>query len=567
MTSDSVSSIMSGDVKPSGKFSNVKIDRSQYSHVSKSLTTQLGDAASKLEIVGLLKPSDRYTPRQPDTTEYSRVDEFERTSRIEVPEAGKVREYQFDTPNAGDLVGWLGKFSDLPRAKSSCKPCILKEAIERTTKRMHGDHMIHGWWDPAYLLEVTYPKMTSAGLYYNKRKMRHKKKDAIEFAARDAVQKYSTLLAGFDRHSDDRPASLAARGRRKNAWGVGKEYEGRMIMNVDFSDFLISSICSRPYLEVMRSMSKACGGPMIGISKSSRKWIEFAKVLGDYDEYLCLDYSGFDQSLPAWLISTAFDVVATAFAPCRFKKTYFEREKRLMIRTLIALPSGDVVRKRSGICSGNPWTSIIGSVCGQLIIEYYASLMGWEPGTYAGFVYGDDAVIAKKDGTPGHLNIEHMAAVVGETFNVKMKPEATSLTRDLFVKLGRDGEPVNKPVQFLSSMFLEPGLPYRTFYEVYLRLYVPERMGVGPGWEMARTYSYYIENYWNPRARNYLHELFQYIKYHYAGNRHFTKRDLLYDDDVLTSQLGIKLAQWELPTHDSICAYYYSPESTRLVSP
>lgn len=85
-----------------------------------------------------------------------------------------------------------------------------------------------------------------------------------------------------------------------------------------------------------------------------------------------LDFSKFDQTIPAWLIEVCFDIIKG------FYDEQFHHElnwiARNFIHTKVLLPGGVVIQKHKGIPSGSGFTQIVGTMCNMLImLSYFCS--------------------------------------------------------------------------------------------------------------------------------------------------------------------------------------------------
>lgn len=84
-----------------------------------------------------------------------------------------------------------------------------------------------------------------------------------------------------------------------------------------------------------------------------------------------IDYSGFDQRVPSWLIRSVFSIIKLFFDDSTWPELDWVCER--FINTKILLPGGDVVTKHKGIASGSEFTQIVGSMCNELMILTYAA--------------------------------------------------------------------------------------------------------------------------------------------------------------------------------------------------
>jgi hypothetical protein len=83
-----------------------------------------------------------------------------------------------------------------------------------------------------------------------------------------------------------------------------------------------------------------------------------------------VDWSGFDATLPPWLIQIAFKIVRQNLELSVSDETEFWNITDYFIRTPIVLNNGDVFVKNGGIPSGSYFTQVIGSICNFIILSY-----------------------------------------------------------------------------------------------------------------------------------------------------------------------------------------------------
>jgi hypothetical protein len=113
------------------------------------------------------------------------------------------------------------------------------------------------------------------------------------------------------------------------------------------------------------------------------------------DKIISVDFSGFDQSVPGWLISLAFKILKSWFATRDWPQLdWLEHQFKT---TGCLTPDGWAVGRVGGVPSGSALTNLIDSLC-QLILWHYVS---WRLRVEIRFltVLGDDGVILFK-GSP-----------------------------------------------------------------------------------------------------------------------------------------------------------------------
>jgi hypothetical protein len=98
--------------------------------------------------------------------------------------------------------------------------------------------------------------------------------------------------------------------------------------------------------------------------------------------FVGLDWSGFDASVPSFIIRMAFDILWSNvnFDVSRRGKIYSKKRKQKFaklrefivynfINTAVKMPDGRVFRKNHGVPSGSWFTSIIDSICNYIVIQ------------------------------------------------------------------------------------------------------------------------------------------------------------------------------------------------------
>jgi hypothetical protein len=184
-----------------------------------------------------------------------------------------------------------------------------------------------------------------------------------------------------------------------------------------------------------------------------------------------------------------------------------------LVQTYIAFPDGSLLRKSRGVASGDPWTSIVGSICNYIII--YSVL---DPGFYKVYTFGDDSIIAYyPDGVPGveadgadwlHrdlISLEELSAAVNQLYGVTVSVKKSYTASKLYISereiLQND---FTNSAQFLSLHFNESGYPVPRTADVLLKMMYPERNKHSTNWEKIRCVSYYIQGYWNTFIREHI---------------------------------------------------------------
>jgi hypothetical protein len=220
---------------------------------------------------------------------------------------------------------------------------------------------------------------------------------------------YSAELARAKRiRRGEAPPPAAIFHRGKNLEEVRPVFAYPMAMS------LLETRFFEPYqAEVMRHHNPYVGGRT------------YAQLAGEVNE-LCwkssylleLDYSGFDGSISAKLIHSAFDIIEQSFEMSALDKRDWELVKRYFITCPILLPSGNlVIGKRHGVPSGSMFTQIVDSVVNAICIEYWKLRSGARVSRY--HVMGDDSVVGLADSKPSLQTVSETILELGIQVNLR----------------------------------------------------------------------------------------------------------------------------------------------------
>jgi hypothetical protein len=183
---------------------------------------------------------------------------------------------------------------------------------------------------------------------------------------------------------------------------------------------------------------------------------------------------------------------------------YWTHERERLVNTAIALPGGTVVRKRNGITSGDPGTSIVGSWCCWLILK---SILP-DAEIYS---FGDDAVIVFKPGTTTP-SLDSISEEAMHMFGVKIHPQKSYYT-SRFTFTG--SEPREKATASFLSLYWDRYFnPAPLTHDIIQHLYHPEINRDSVTWEMVRAAALYMTSYKNFRASDICSGYFHYLSYY-----------------------------------------------------
>jgi hypothetical protein len=168
------------------------------------------------------------------------------------------------------------------------------------------------------------------------------------------------------------------------------------------------------------------------------------------NEWLSIDYSKFDQTVPSWLIYWCFDTIKSCFD----EKYHSELDwiAYNFVNTKLAIPGRGIVSKVKGIPSGSNFTQIIGSMANAVIAFSFIASTCQEKEFQAKcdyvrrvvsmrgssempmFVMGDDNLMF----TSIELDLEQLSSYAQEVFGMKINPDkceqGSSLKAPSFLK-------------------------------------------------------------------------------------------------------------------------------------
>lgn len=187
-----------------------------------------------------------------------------------------------------------------------------------------------------------------------------------------------------------------------------------------------------------------------------------------------LDFSQFDQTVPAWLIKHIFHILRKFYSG-----DVNHRELRWIednfINTAIVKFDGTVVRKDHGIPSGSNFTQLVGSMANALVIltylfsradgksdvaktRYVKSDLHVTSGNCGMLTMGDDNLFFSHNG----IHVSDMSSYVKRNFGMMIHPDKT-------VSGGRQQRPT-----FLKREWSVDG-EYRDLLDVFINVIHPER--------------------------------------------------------------------------------------------
>lgn len=229
----------------------------------------------------------------------------------------------------------------------------------------------------------------------------------------------------------------------------------RMINMVGALQIICEAHFSRPVQDFMGGLHWYCGHKN---DRQLRDLIMQAKQ--DYQYFVSIDQSSFDQTIPNWGIRLVFEVIREAFRNDEaFDEELWEVVIDDFINKVIIDPRNELVYVNHGVPSGSMFTSIVDSIWNYIMLRAFCYDHGVS--RTAMFIMGDDNLLFTED-VDLVPKLNEMRAYLERNFGAVMKPEKCSSHLD-----GRDPE-------FLSRVW-KPNGCWRHPIELFVKLCYPER--------------------------------------------------------------------------------------------
>lgn len=462
-------------------------------------------------------PAVQYRYVQPETSNSTHFSSFldERSTHLtSVPgPSSDILSSEFIPPSQADLYKHLRSFAD--DEWSGCR--VSSTALSRLLMELRSTEdwgpELSGWLDPDALAKVTVPSQTSPGIRWKKLGYATKRQ-----ALMPAVVESNRLMRRMleeGRPYEVPPAGVAGRGKRViTGKGGGDRKEGRLIVMPDLCRHLIGAIASGPYMAHLKGVDKSNGGVLLGMGPFSESYQRISEWSKGAKHFMFLDFKGFDQRIPAKLLQAVMKHISTRFSAVPGSRAYWQSEFNHLVNTEIAMPDGNVYRKKRGVASGDPWTSLAGSYANWLILTHCMKEMGLRAKIWT---FGDDSVVAIYDKADLKGLLPRVTRVAQRDFGMVVS-QTKSYVSNVLVDIEPDPEE-KKSGSFLSLYFLQtpmgvrPTRPLQDLYEMFL---VPERNRGDVQWEVVRTSMAYMTFYYNDTARYVLEEYWDWLHWKHS---------------------------------------------------
>jgi hypothetical protein len=264
---------------------------------------------------------------------------------------------------------------------------------------------------------------------------------ALDRALRDA-----TLVAEGSRAFDPYVA-----GRRVQHGASGSK--GRLVWMAPLSTTLVASRYSKAIYDGVKHL------PVFAFAtRRSTIGAVLSEFQTRFQRVYSLDFSGFDARVPARLIADAFDILSTWLDIDDEDERILARVIHDFIHSRIVLPDQSMWQVHRGVPSGNPFTSLVGSVVNLLVLNYmWIKTTGVALSADRVMVLGDDSVFA----TNGYVSLHELASAASDMGMVVSTEKSTVATR-------------SSGVDFLGHSWSH-GRPHRPLWDLAIRMAFPER--------------------------------------------------------------------------------------------
>lgn len=198
------------------------------------------------------------------------------------------------------------------------------------------------------------------------------------------------------------------------------KYKSRAVWCIDAATILLEGLIARPMMDVLCRVKQYAGGKSdTQIKDIVRGW--------NYHNWLCIDYSTYDSSIPSWLIHDVFSLIRFWFG--------FNQDELInwienqFIHTDVYDYRGRLRTKHKGVPSGSYFTQIMDSLVNIImVLTWLHSVYGnWNEITNNVFelhdismcIMGDDNIIFTK--VP--LNETHLSSYLRANFGITVKAD------------------------------------------------------------------------------------------------------------------------------------------------
>lgn len=230
-------------------------------------------------------------------------------------------------------------------------------------------------------------------------------------------------------------------------------------------------------LPLIRAYQQQNNGPIAyGYETFNGGAAKVCRRFNKHKTFVGLDFKKFDKTVPAWLVREAFQILMMNidftkyrdYGTAQFNRNLwmFQYIMEYFINTPIRLANGVRLRKSNGIASGSYFTSLVGSICNAIFINWTNLRHLGRPEDY--LVFGDDSFFS----TDAEFDLDKVAAdaqLIGMELNYKKSQVSTNLYNIQFLGyyLG-EGKPWKPHDAWMTALHF-PEAPDKSFADVQSR--------------------------------------------------------------------------------------------------
>lgn len=249
------------------------------------------------------------------------------------------------------------------------------------------------------------------------------------------------------------------------------DHKTRMVSMIDLTVIIAELMFAKPIQEYMARASWYAGGKDLDVG--------VARILSGlrfkYNNWVSLDYSSFDQSISAWLIKDAFEIIHEAFQGLTEddERIFQVIEHDFIVKDFIF--GDEIIHSERGVPSGSMFTQIVDSIVNVLVINTYLRAVGLRGSM---IVMGDDNLVY----TYRPIDVDHLSSYLRKNFGMTINVSKTC-----------SGRSFDHPT-FLSCEWRLEGR-YREPHVLISKLLYPERerdYGEGRGKPEETLWSYVL---------------------------------------------------------------------------
>nr|QED88100.1 RNA-dependent RNA polymerase [Colletotrichum gloeosporioides RNA virus 1] len=466
-----------------------------------------------VEVIGF-SPAVRYRYVTPETSDSWYFSEFLDESGIELGgiegPAADVIMSEFVPPSQEDLYQHIAGFGAPGPDGSHLSSVDIARVLKDLHRLESWGPQIEGLLDVQRLPKIKVPSRTSPGIRW-KRLGYKTKRSALVQAVVESTRLVNRMVEEGKEY-DVPPCGVAGRGKRVDInrdMSQTDRKDGRLIVMPDLVRHLIGSLGSSPYMSRLRNLDHSLGGVLLGMGPFQEQYQSISEWSQGANKFLFIDFKKFDQRIPRRLLLIVMKYIAGRFASGPGTKAYWRSEFRHLVETEIAMPDGCVYRKKRGVASGDPWTSLAGSYANFIILKMACDKLGLKVKIWT---FGDDSVVAVYDWAGQYDLLAEVSRIAWEMWGMVTSKEK-SYSSDHLVDIDDNPRP-RVGGSFLSMYFLQtemgvrPTRPLQDMYELMLK---PEKCRNSLEWEVVRTSMAYLVFYYNSDARFVLEEYWTWL--------------------------------------------------------